>query len=119
VQASLFVATLGASNYTFAAAFENRKLPSWIEAHIQAWEFFDGVATLTIPDNEKTGVEQACAMNPGSIAVMANWPNITVRLFSDTGKKAAGQGQGESAVLHAQRRILAVLRIEPFSAWGN
>jgi len=36
-QASLFVAVLGASNYTYARAFASRKQPEWIEGHIGAW----------------------------------------------------------------------------------
>jgi transposase len=62
--AQLFVATLGASSYTFAEAFENTKLPSWIEGHIHAWEFFGGVTRLTVPDNPKTAITDACYYEP-------------------------------------------------------
>jgi len=55
---------MGASDYIFAQAFENHQLPSWLEAHVQAWEFFGGVATITVPDNEKTGVTLACRYEP-------------------------------------------------------
>ena len=50
--AYLFVAALGASNYTFAEAFADQRLASWIEAHVHAVEFFGGVSRLwcqTIP----------------------------------------------------------------------
>ena len=62
--AYVFVAALGASNYTFAEAFENMQLPSWIEAHVHAWEFFGGVTRLTVPDNPKTAVAHACRYEP-------------------------------------------------------
>jgi len=62
--AHLFVAVLGASNYTFAEAVENTRLPAWIEAHIHAWEFFGGVTRLTVPDNLKTAVTYACRYEP-------------------------------------------------------
>ncbi len=36
-EAWLFVAVLGASSYTFARAFYSQDIPSWIEAHVQAF----------------------------------------------------------------------------------
>ena len=51
--AYLFVAVLGASNYTFAETFADQQLPAWLDAHIHAVEFFGGVTKLWIPDNAK------------------------------------------------------------------
>jgi len=51
--ASLFVAALGASGKIFAEAFPDQKLHSWISAHGHAFEFYGGVAALTIPDNTR------------------------------------------------------------------
>jgi transposase len=48
--ASVFIAVLGASNKTFAEAFANQKLPSWITAHCAAYNFFHGVTRVTVPD---------------------------------------------------------------------
>ena len=48
--ASIFVSALGASNKTFAQAYPDQKLPSWISAHIEAYVFYGGVPTLTVPD---------------------------------------------------------------------
>jgi transposase len=50
-EAYLFVATLGASNYTFAQATLSQDLPSWIQSHVHAFEFFQGVTEILIPDN--------------------------------------------------------------------
>jgi len=54
--AYLFLATLGASSYTFAWASLSRELPSWIEANVRALTFFGGVPEIIVPDNLKTGV---------------------------------------------------------------
>lgn len=62
--ASLFVAVLGASNKTFAQAFPNQKLVSWIAAHVHAYTFFGGVSKVTVPDNPKTAVVKACRYEP-------------------------------------------------------
>jgi transposase len=62
--ASLFVAALGASSYTFARATASQDLPNWIECHIQAFEFFQGTTKLIVPDNPRTGVTRACRYEP-------------------------------------------------------
>ena len=44
--AQLFLAVLGFSNKTFAEAFANQQLASWIAAHCHAYAFFEGVAKI-------------------------------------------------------------------------
>ncbi len=41
--AAVFVAVLGASNYTFAEATWTQSLPVWIGSHLRAFEFLGGV----------------------------------------------------------------------------
>ena len=41
-QAQVFVAVLGASNYTFAEATWSRSLPDWLQSHVRAFEFGAG-----------------------------------------------------------------------------
>lgn len=48
--AYLFVAVLGASNYTFAHAYADQRLPSWIAAHLELAEFCGGVTRLWVPE---------------------------------------------------------------------
>ena len=38
-QAQIFVAVLGASNYTFAEATWSQSLPDWLQSHVRAFEF--------------------------------------------------------------------------------
>jgi transposase len=49
--ASIFVAVLGASSYTFAEPRWTQTLPDWIGAHIDAFEFFGGVPEIAVPEN--------------------------------------------------------------------
>jgi transposase len=44
-QAPLFVAVLGASSYTYAQATRDQQMEAWIQARIQALEFFGGAPT--------------------------------------------------------------------------
>jgi transposase len=43
IPVSLFVATLGASNYTYAEAVLSQDLPSWISLHVHTFEFMGAV----------------------------------------------------------------------------
>lgn len=63
-EASIFVAVLGGSNYTYAEATWDQTLPHWIGSHVRAFTFFGGVPALLIPDNLKTGVNHACRYDP-------------------------------------------------------
>ncbi|MGX8954499.1 DDE-type integrase/transposase/recombinase, partial [Enterobacter hormaechei] len=63
-QAQVFVAVLGASNYTFAEATWSQSLPDWLQSHVRAFEFFGGTPALLIPDNLKSGVSKACRYDP-------------------------------------------------------
>ena len=53
-RAQIFVAVLGASNYTFACATPRQTTEDWIGAQVLALEFIGGVPKLIVPD-------QACA----------------------------------------------------------
>ena len=63
-QAQVFVAVLGASNYTYAESTWTQNLWDWIHAHVRAFEFFAGTSQLVIPDNLKSGVKKPCYYKP-------------------------------------------------------
>ena len=42
-QAQIFVAVLGASNYTYAEATWTQSLPDWLGSHVRALEFIGGL----------------------------------------------------------------------------
>jgi len=60
----IFVAVLGASNYTYVEATLTQSLPDWISSHVRAFSFFGGVARQTVPDNLKAGITRACFHEP-------------------------------------------------------
>ena len=53
-QAWIFVAVLGASNFTYAEATWTQGLADWIGAHTRAFEAIGGVPNLLVPDNTKS-----------------------------------------------------------------
>lgn len=62
--AQIFVAVLGASNYTYVEATWTQSLPDWLTSQVRALEFFGGVPRLLVPDNLKSAVTKACRWEP-------------------------------------------------------
>lgn len=60
----VFVAVLGASNYTYIEASLSQDLHAWISAHCRALEYFFGIPEIIVPDNLKTGVTHPCRYEP-------------------------------------------------------
>jgi len=56
IEAHIFVAALPYSGYAYAEAFFRLNQEAWITAHVNAFEYFGGVARIITPDNLKTGV---------------------------------------------------------------
>jgi len=49
-EAELFVAVLGASNYTYAEATWTQQSSDWIGSHIRTFEFMGGCPEIVTPD---------------------------------------------------------------------
>jgi len=115
IEAQIFIATLGASNYTFAEATVSQDLPSWINSHVRAFEFFQGVAEILVPDNLKAGVSSPCRyepdINPTYQDLAQHYGAVVIPARPG---KARDKAKVESAVLVAERWILAALRNHTF-----
>ena len=84
--AQIFVAVLGASNFTYAEASWTQALADWIGAHIRAFEAIGGVPNLLVPDNTKVAVIKACLYEPRSTAPTPRWRPTTTRRFCRPGR---------------------------------
>jgi transposase len=63
--ARIFVAALGASNFTYAEARWTETLPDWIGAHVNAFKAIGGVPQALVPDNLKAGITKPSRYEPG------------------------------------------------------
>jgi transposase len=63
-EASIFIAVLGASNYTFAEATWSQSLPDWIGSHVRAFAALGGVPQVLVPDNLKAAVSRSHRYEP-------------------------------------------------------
>ena len=88
-----------------------RTLPSWIQSHVHAFEFFGGVPEILVPDNLKTGVTHPCRYEPD---INPTYPDLAEHygtvVIPARVAKPKDKAKVESAVLVAERWILAALR---------
>ncbi len=119
-QAQLFVAVLGASNYTFAEATWTQGLPDWIGSHIRAFEFFAGVPEIVVPDNLKSGVTRPCRYEPGvNITYEEMAQHYGVAVVPARVRKPRDKAKVENGVLVVERWIVAALRKRAFFSLGE
>jgi len=110
-EAAIFVAVLGASNYTYAEATWNRNLASWIGSHIRTLEFFQGVPAVTVPDNWKTAVKDPCYYEPDLNPTYRDFAqHYGTVIIPARVRKPRDKAKVEAGVLIVERWILAALR---------
>ena len=62
--AQILVATLGASNYTYACATLRQTTADWIGAQVRALEFFGGTPRLIVPDQTRSLIKYPDTYDP-------------------------------------------------------
>jgi transposase len=113
--AQLFVAVLGASNYTYAEATWTQGLSDWIGSHTRAFAFIGGVPAMVVSDNLRAGVTKACFYEPAvnrtyaEMAAHYNTAIVPARPYRPRDKAKV-----EVAVQVATRFIIAKLRNQQF-----
>jgi transposase len=114
-QAEIFVAVLGASNYTYSEATWSQSLPDWISSHVRALSYLGGAPEVLVPDNLKSGVTSPHLyepdLNPTYQEMARHYGVAVVPARSGRPKDKAKAEQG---VLLAERWILARLRNRTF-----
>jgi transposase len=113
--AQIFVAVLGASNYTYAEATWTQTLPDWIASHTRAFNYFGGVAQVVVPDNLKAGVSKACFYEPNINPTYLDMANHYGTVVIPTRvRRPKDKAKVEVGVQIVERWILARLRDRQF-----
>ena len=113
--AQIFVAVMGASNYTYAEATLTQTLPDWIGAHVRALAFMGGVPAQLVPDNPKVGVDRANWYEPGLNRTYLDLAtHYRTAILPTRVRKPRDKAKVEVAVLVVERWILARLRNRRF-----
>ena len=114
-KAEIFVAVLGASNYTYVEALDSQSLPCWIETHVRALEFIGGVPSAIIPDNLKAGVTKAHYYDPDVNITYQDFAcHYSIAIVPARANSPKDKAKAEVGVQGIQRRILAPLRHHTF-----
>ena len=114
-EAQIFVAVLGASNYTYAEATWTQSLPDWISSHSRAFAFFGGVPKLVVPDNLKSAVSKASFydpdINPTYLDLVNHYGTVVIPARV---RRPKDKAKVETGVQIVERWILARLRNRQF-----
>jgi len=107
----IFVAVLPASSFLYAEPLCDMKMESWIQGHVNAFEYFGGVPRILVPDNTKTAVTKAnryeAELNKTYKEMAGHYGTVVVpaRPYRATDKAPV-----ETSVQIVERRIIAKLR---------
>ena len=115
VAVELFVAVLGASNYTYAEATRTQRGADFIASHLRALQYFGGAPAVLVPDQLKSGVIVPCRYEPG---IQRTYEELArhygAAVIPARPHRPRDKAKVEVAVQVAQRWILARLRNETF-----
>jgi transposase len=114
-EAQIFVAVLGASNYTYAEATWTQALPDWIGSHQRTFGFLGGVPEVVVPDNLLSGVTKAHRYEPD---VNPTYQDLAthygVAVVPARVRRPKDKAKAEVGVQIVERWILAALRHQTF-----
>jgi transposase len=120
IDVELFVAVLGASNYTYAEATATQRSPDWIASHVRTLEYIGGAPVALVCDQLKSGVARACRYEPEAQRTyeeLAEHYQTTV--MPARPKHPRDKASVEVGVQIVQRWILARIRNEVFHSLGE
>ena len=123
-EAQVFVAVLGASNYTYAEVTQSQSSEDWLLSHRRALEFFGGVPKVVVPgqlcaeakpSNLKAGVKSACRYEPELNPAYAEFAaHYGLAVVPARVRKPRDKAKAEVGVQIVERQILAPLRNRTF-----
>jgi transposase len=107
-QAQIFVAVLGASNYTFVEATLSQQLPDWLGSHVRCFKFMGGAARVVVPDNLKSGVTKPHRYEPQINVAYAEMAAVyKIAIIPARVRKPRDKAKVEAGVLLVSRWTLA------------
>jgi transposase len=113
--AQIFVAALGASNFTYACATMTQTAADWVGSLIGALEFIGGTPRLIVPDQPRALIAQPDRYDPGVGRLVEEFCNhYTVAVLPARPAHPRDKPKVEVAVQVVERWILARLRNRRF-----
>jgi transposase len=113
--AQVFVAVMGASNFTYAEASWTQALGDWIGAHTRAFAAIGGVPKLLVPDNAKVAIIKACLYDPQVNRTYAEMAaHYDTAILPARPRRPRDKAKVEAAVLIIERWLFGRLRHRRF-----
>jgi len=120
IEVELYVAVMGASNYTFAEATRTQQLADFVDSTIHALEYFGAAPAMMVPDQLRSAVSGSDRydpdINPSYFELAQHYGTAIIPARP---KKPRDKAKVEVGVLIAQRWILARLRNRKFFSLGE
>ena len=111
----IFVAVLGASSYTFACAHWSQQLPDWLDAHVQALNYFGGIPEIIVPDNLLSAVSKPHRYDPKiNASYLQLAEHYQTAIIPARPLKPKDKSKAEIGVQVVERWVMARLRHQQF-----
>lgn len=115
IEVELFVAVLGASNYTFAEASRSQKVADFCASTVRAFEHFGGVPQVVVPDQLRSAVKGPDRLDPEINPTYAELAqHYGTAVIPARPRRPRDKAKVENGVLVVQRWIVACLRHRTF-----
>lgn len=119
-EVELFVAVLGASNYTFSEATLSQTVADFTASTVRALEYFGAAPRIGVPDQLRSAVKHPDRYDPDiNDAFQELAQHYGMAVIPAPPRKPKGKAKVEAGVLIAQRWILARLRHRRFFSLGE
>src|SRR5499433_3378514 len=114
-QAQIFVAVMGASNFTYVEATWTQGLADWIGAYTRAFAALGGVPKLLVPDNTRVAVIKACLYEPQVNRTYAEMAaHYGTAILPTRPRRPRDKAKVEACVLIVERWLIGRLRNRVF-----
>ena len=114
-RAHIFVAVLGASNYTYACATDRETQVDWLRGLSQAFAYLGGVPELVVPDNPRALITVADRYEPElTLAAQRCAEHFGTAILPARPRHPQDKAKVEVGVQIVERWILARLRHQTF-----
>lgn len=111
ISLQVFVSAWGASGYAFVDVTRTQSKEDWVESHARAFEYYNCVPALLVPDNLKAGVLKPDLYEPTLNPLYEKLAeHYGASVLPARVRKPKDKAVVESCVLQVQRRVLAPLR---------
>jgi transposase len=115
IEVELYVAVLGASNYTYPQATRTQRLADFVGATVRMFEFFGAVSSVLVCDQLRSAVKTPSRYEPEINATFAEvGRHYGCAIVPARPRKPRDKAKVEVGVQIAQRWILACLRHRTF-----